>query len=483
VGLTYNLDRLDTLIGPVLHAGRVPGAALAVVIEGRIAFVQSYGYRDLAASLPMTSDTLYPIASTTKAISATLLGMLVDANLLAWDEPVQSYLPGFRLSDQLHSAQVTLRDLVIMRTGLPRHDWLWIDHPIDRAGLVRRLRHLEHSAGFRERFQYNNLTVTAAGHIAEIVTGSSWETLIRERILEPLGMRASTCNVLAGQSMSLSYHETTAGELIPTVRLATEVGAPSGGALHSSVEEMARWVAFNLGGGKVDGRQLIEPRTLQEIHSPQIAVGADPSAPTAGAMYGMGWFVDRYRSCLRISHGGYLHDVNSEVTLFPYEHIGIVSTTNFGCPRLARLINQHAFDLLMGFAPLQTVEQKMAEYQQSIAETRGRNTAAPRVLGTQPSHPLDEYAGVFAHAAYGSVEVLRSGDDLSLRRAALRVRLQHWHYDSWYAEDDELFAPNESHPFDRANRVSFETDVDGVVSAILLRLEPAVAPIRFARIR
>jgi CubicO group peptidase (beta-lactamase class C family) len=182
---------LDALIEPMLQAARIPGAAIAIVAGGETGFSRGYGYRDLAAKLPMTSRTLYPIGSTTKAINATVLGMLVDEGLLAWDAPVQNYLPQLRMRDAAVSAQVTLRDLIVMRTGLPRHDWVWTENSVRRAELAERLRHLESSAGFRERFQYNNMTVTIAGHVAELVTGQSWNDLVRQHLLEPLDMNVT----------------------------------------------------------------------------------------------------------------------------------------------------------------------------------------------------------------------------------------------------------------------------------------------------
>jgi CubicO group peptidase (beta-lactamase class C family) len=109
-----NIAKLDALIEPMLRAARIPGAAIAIVAEGKIALTRGYGLRDVEANVPLTSDTLYPIASTAKALNATLIGMLVNEGRLAWDEPVQQYLPGFRLKDPGISTQVTLRDLLAM---------------------------------------------------------------------------------------------------------------------------------------------------------------------------------------------------------------------------------------------------------------------------------------------------------------------------------------------------------------------------------
>jgi CubicO group peptidase (beta-lactamase class C family) len=475
------LDRIDGLIEPILRTARIPGAAIAVVAGGENVFAKGYGYRDLGSLKPMTARTVYPVASTTKSINATLLGMLVDDGLLSWDRPVQDYLPRFRLEDSTIGAQATLRDLVTMRTGLPRHDWLWAENPISRADLVSRLQHMPLSCGFRERFQYNNLTVVVAGHVAEVVTGSSWEALVQERILVPLGMRDTGFSLPRVDDVTLAYHENSRRELIVTKRLATELAGPSGGSVHSTVVDMARWISFNLSGAEVDNQRLISPRGLAEIHSPQVMAGNDPSAPTTGAAYALGWFVDTYNGRARLSHPGYLHDVNSEIMLFPEDGIGIVSFINLGGPAYARIISQRAFDLIMGFTPTQPIEAAMTQYEQKIVDTRKRNASVPRVENTSPSHRLDDYLGVYVHPGYGKVEIDRSSAGLMFQRNNLRLALRHHHYDAWVAEDNDLFPIHIAHPFDSAGHFLFETNPTGEVSAVSIRLEPTLLPVRFQK--
>jgi CubicO group peptidase (beta-lactamase class C family) len=479
--LLKNLEKLDAIVEGMLGAARVPGAALAVVVGEDIVFAGGFGYRDVDLRLPMQPTTLYPIASTTKAINATLLGMLVDEGRLGWDVPVQSYLPNFRLRDPLSSSQATVRDLITMRTGLPRHDWVCIENPGGRAELVERLQHLELSSGFRERFQYNNLTVTVAGHVAERVAGRSWEEMVRERILEPLGMRNTTSTRPPAERVTKSYHENTQRELLATRPLPVEVTAPSGGALYSSVSDMARWITFNLQGGKIQGRQLIQPRTLAEIHSPQVMVREDPTAPSPSAGYALGWYIDTHASYARLSHGGDLHDVSSEVAIFPQHNLGFVSFSNRSAPSLARLLNQHAFGLLMDISCGGTVQGGLELYERRIEEARERLLAVPRVENTAPSHSLDAYAGVYRHAAYGEVEIHRDGKGLVLHRRSLILPLQHWHYDAWMACDDDSVTCY-GQVFDRTSRLLFETNPDGQIASVSVPLEPAVPSIRFDKV-
>jgi CubicO group peptidase (beta-lactamase class C family) len=485
MGLTTNfrrLERLDAITEEVLRAARIPGAAIAIVAHGETVFAKGYGYRDFEAKLPVTSETVYPIASTTKAMNATLLGTLIDEGRLAWDEPVQSYLPSFHLQDHAISAQVTVRDLVVMRTGLPRHDWLWIGRSISRAELVARLRYLDLSAGFRERFQYNNLTVTTAGHVAEVIAGQSWEDLVKGRILEPLGMRCTQFALPATDNVAASYHENSAREIKLTQRLATEITAPSGGAIHSTVEDMARWMLFNLNAGQTPRQALVKPHTLEEIHSRQIVVRpSDVPDLSPDVAYGMGWFVDTYNGASRLSHSGYVHDVNSEVTLLPQYGVGVVSFTNFGFPALARFLNQQAVDLITGFKSDQTVEDRLAQYEEKIKTVRQRNESVRRVANTSPSHSLSDYAGDYLHRGYGRVEIRQEGQELILRLNQLVLPLQHWHLDVWVAQDTGIFFLHLAHAFDGASRMPFHTNIDGDVAAVSIGLEPAVAPIRFEK--
>ena len=476
-----NLPQIDALIESVLRTARIPGGALAIVVDGATVFSKGYGYRDLAARLPVTADTVHAIASTTKAMNTTLLGMLVDEGKLAWDHPVQRYLPHFRLQDSDVGRSITLRDLVTMRTGLAPHEFVWVESRIDRADLVERLAHLPLSAGLRERFQYSDLTPTLAGHIAEVVTGCSWEELILHRLLEPLGMTDTGFESPANGDVTLAYHENERRELLVTRPFATEPIAPAGGSIHSTVRDMARWVAFNLAGGQVDGRQLIQPRSLQEIHTPWMLMGTDGAAPSAGAAYGLGWFIDTYNGHSRISHTGYLHDLNSCVSLFPETGIGVVSFSNFASSRVAQLLNQLAFDGLLGLPPAQSVEQLLTRYEQKIAATRQRNSAVRRVADTSPSHALDDYAGRYDHPGYGAVEIRRVGAVLHFVRNDLMVPLAHWHYDAWVFDANELFEIHKQHLFDGANRVMFSANADGEIDTLSLPLEATLPPARFVK--
>jgi len=252
--------------------------------------------------------------------------------------------------------------------------------------------------------------------------------------------------------------------------------------IYSTVTDMALWIKFNMNHGFVRGRQLIRPETLAQIHSPQMVIGADSAAPTPGATYGLGWIVDAHSGLHRISHGGNLHDVTSEVAFFPSCKLGFVAFSNLGAPSISRLIYLHALSLLVGCPAGETLAERLALYESRIEETRQRNAAVTRVSSTSPSHVLDEYTGAYRHPGYGEITIERDGAHLMLRRHTLALVLEHWHYDAWVAADNDTFVIHSAHAFDKVSRLLFQTDADGKIESLSIRLEAAVSPIHFSKV-
>lgn len=470
---------LESLVTPVLEAGRVPGAAVAIVKDGQLFAASGFGYRDLARRIPCEPGTIYPVASTSKGINAALIALLADEGTLDWDVPIRSYVPELRFADFVCTEQATLRDLVLMRTGLPRHDMVWLGVDTDRAALARRLADLPFSFNFRERFQYNNLTVTLAGHVAERVTGRPWEALVTERLLIPLGM---TCTGFSSDPAltTRAYRETIDRSLVEHRPLPATATAPSGGAIFSSVTDMARWALLHCDQTFARKVAVLRPETIGALHRPQI-LGLDAGAPSADAAYGGGWFVDSLNGVPRISHGGDLNGINSHLMLFPTLGLGMVTFTNFGAVSLASLINAMIAARLLHMSP-PSLDERLAVYEQRVAETAAFHNAMRRVADTAPSHRLDDYVGAYGHAGYGCWQIVRRGDELSLVRDWVDISLKHWHYDSWAPAEPERFGLQRLHPFGFGSRMLFETDVEGRIAALTVHFEPAVEPIRLTRV-
>jgi len=182
---------LDALIHQTLERWHVPGLALAVVSGDEVLHLTGYGQRDPTRGLPVTPETLFPIASMTKSFAAMSFGLLVDDGKLEWDKPVRTYLPSWQMFDPILTETLTVRDMLSHRSGLPSHDWIWWGSDFTRRDLLARLRHLEPNAPIRSRFQYNNVLYMLASLIVEEVAGVSWERFVQTRIFDELGMKRS----------------------------------------------------------------------------------------------------------------------------------------------------------------------------------------------------------------------------------------------------------------------------------------------------
>ncbi|HSQ34383.1 MAG TPA: serine hydrolase domain-containing protein, partial [Candidatus Binatia bacterium] len=325
------LVSFDDIVAKGLAALNVPGVAVAIVVDNEVVLAKGYGYRDLEKKIPMTADTILAIGSSSKAFTTFAMGTLVDRGSMEWDVPLRRYIPWFTLTDAGTSERITPRDLVTHRSGLPRHDLVWYNnYGASREEFVRRLAFLQPTADLREKFQYNNLMFLTAGFLVEILTGEKWEDSIRRLVLEPLGMKRSNFSVLDSQKdvdFAFPYNENNGVlERIP-FRDITNVGPA--GAINSSVNDMSRWLLVHLNSGTLDGKPMIQPQTLEDMHLAHMPTGQTPTlVELSPASYGMGWFVDTYRGHGRVHHGGSIDGFSAMISMFPADGVGFVVLSN-----------------------------------------------------------------------------------------------------------------------------------------------------------
>lgn len=474
------LEGLRPQLERALEDFGVPGLALGVVVDGEVVLLEGFGLRDVEAGLPVTPDTLFAIGSSSKAFTTMVLGTLVDEGLVEWDRPVRSFIPELRMFDEHATANLTVRDLVTHRSGLPRHDASWYNADLPRPELVARLEFLEPFADIRERFHYQNLMFLTAGHLVERVTGKSWEENVRERVFEPLGMSRSNFSVDTSQGTddySLPYLSDAGKTRRIPFRNIDAVGPA--GSINSSARDMVRWLQLHLGGGEVDGSRLVQGPTLREMHTPQVVVGGypEPDDRTLLQCYGLGWFIESYRGRYLVHHGGAIDGFIAMVSFMPREGIGVVTLTNASGVRLAPLVDRVVADRLLGEADHDWLGEALARRRTAEAAQAEASAAKDslRVAGTSPSHPLAGYAGEYAHPGYGTAVVELVDGALRLTYNRMSGPLEHWHYDVFEVPDDGT-------PGLGGVRVQFRSDMDGRVAAMVSPLEPEVSPIVFERL-
>ena len=246
---------LDRLAVDAMADWKVPGAAIAVVQDGKVALTKSYGQRDVEANLPVTAATRFAICSITKSFTATGVALLHNEGRLDWTKPVRDYLPEFRLHDPVATERLTIRDLLSHQSGLPRHDWVHFAGDRAPAELLGLMRHLELSRDIRAAWQYNNLCYNAVGLLIERVSGQSYQSFIRARLTDRLGMTVGftldDLEASADAPRPYMMHEETR---LPAMRL--PIRTPASGAINTSVADLANWMRLHLGKGEFNGERL-----------------------------------------------------------------------------------------------------------------------------------------------------------------------------------------------------------------------------------
>jgi CubicO group peptidase (beta-lactamase class C family) len=468
----------EAYLETALRDWRAPGLAIAIVQDGNMVFSKGLGVATIERGTPVTPDTLFAIASTTKAFTAVGIAILVDEGKLDWAAPVRRYLPRFQLGHGDDYASTSLRDMMSHRTGLARHDLLWYNNKnLTRADLLARLPYLDTFAPLRAAYQYNNIMVMLAGHALEEVAGMSWEAFTKARILDPLGMRRSTLSLeqMARDSDFANGHRLKDGETAFSIPLRPEDPIGPAGGLNASVNDMAKWVALQLGRGSTGSVRLFSKAQSDAMWEPQITAGGVPSNPELSrGFYGLGWRIDSYRGMTRIAHGGNLNGFSSRVTLFPEKNLGIVALSNLGASPLPGHVSLDMVDHLLGLEPANWSARNLARRNPTNTSTM---PSVPQVTATSPSRPLAAFVGRYNHKGYGDMIVSLGVTGLRASYNDMPMRLDHWHYDVFNAtadrgEDGDL----------NTIKFSFVSNVEGQIGSLAAKMDENVPPIVFERV-
>jgi CubicO group peptidase (beta-lactamase class C family) len=433
---------LDAYAGRVMKTFEAPGMALAIVEKGQAPLVRAWGVRRLGESAPVDTDTLFAIGSTTKAFTSTALALLVDEGKFGWDSKVADLLPGFRMHDPFASAEMTVRDLLVHRSGLGlgAGDLLFFP-PSDRsrADIVRALRHIKPATGFRASFAYDNLLYVVAGELIEAQSGKSWEQFTRERLLAPLGMdRASTSSALPEGANRAWPHARASGAIRgegPVVALAGPTlldNAAPAGAINAGIAELARWLELQLGRGldPKTGKRIFSEAQARELWAPQTVIPVTPlpeplrlAQPNFRA-YALGWNVSDYRGNLLVAHSGGVQGMVTLIAMLPARDVAVAVVANVEDVGVTNAMVERVLDHYLGLespdwpaAWTQFREGRLAGARAALAKAAADEKARGGT-GRGPSLPLAQYAGNYRDDWYGGA-VIQSD------RKGLRIRLEH----------------------------------------------------------
>jgi CubicO group peptidase (beta-lactamase class C family) len=486
----------DAAAARVLKVFEVPGLALAVVKDGRVVVAKGCGLKKLGESALVDSRTLFGIASNTKAFTAAALGLLVDEGKIGWDDPVVSFLPAFQMFDPYVTREMTVRDLLVHRSGLGlgAGDLLWWPPTTyDRKEIFRRLRFIRPATSFRSAYAYDNVLYLVAGELIEAVSGKSWEDFVGDRLLRRVGM--TTSSVRFSDAERRGNLSTPHARVEGIVRVVKPFGSdntnPAGGIV-SNAEDMAKWMLVLLNEGRLaDGSQLLSKETVREMMTVVTPLPNPDPAPELAALksnfrgYGLGLSLHDYRGRKVVTHSGALPGYLSKVTLLPELGLGIAVLTNQESAEAFYSLTWHIVDFYLG-AP-QTDWADAFLKVRARAEARNaealKKKAGARATSSRPSLALEKYAGTYRDDWYGDIEIMLLNGKLILsfnRTPALVGDLEHWQYDTFLVRwrDRELradaflsFALNPDGTIDQAKMRPFspETDFSFDFQDLLLR--------------
>jgi CubicO group peptidase (beta-lactamase class C family) len=477
---TPELADLEAVINDTLKLWNTHGVAVAVVKDGQVILSKGYGQRDAEKQLPMTSQTVMPVASVTKSFTVASLATLVRDGKLEWDKPVRDIMPDFRMQDHYAMLNITPRDLVTHRSGLPRHDFSWFGSTATREQLYKRIQHFEPSAQLRTTFQYNNFMYMTAGYLGGKIAGSTWEDLVRESLFRPLGMKNSSFtidDVLKEPDHGTGYRQDDDDKPFPIAYQQLTAMGPTG-SINSNAENMSRYLRMLLGQGKFEGRTILNASDIVEMTNPQMVIAdARRFSEISSTQYGMGFFLTHYRGERLVHHGGNMPGSSSLLSFMPQRNVGVWVSTNMSGSSIPSIVSYAIYDRLL---KLQAINWNERFKEIDVKGKASRKDAVkqnltPRKSGTTPAHPLDAYVAEYDHPGYGVIGVSRSNDDLAVTYNGFRSPLKHFHYEVWQAPRDER---NDLSEF----KLTFVTSVDGEVNSISAAMESAVKPVIFNRL-
>ncbi|MEZ5463164.1 serine hydrolase [Dokdonella sp.] len=488
---------LDARINTVIREQGVPGMAVAIVEEGKTVVARGYGVLKLGSGEPVDADTIFPIGSVSKAFTSAALAVLVDDGKIDWDDPVVNHLPGFQMYDPWVTREISIRDLLVHRSGLGlgAGDLLFVPRTSrSREDAVHRLRYIKPATSFRSGYAYDNLLYIVAGQLIESVSGQTWEAFVRDRLLKPAGMNDSTTEsvVRFARENRAQPHARLDGKmrgignqevLDEKTSVISDAAAPAGGVL-SSANDMGRWLAIQLGHGALPGSGADQPRLFseeagREMWTPQVLIPIrqfpEPIADATPqfSAYALGWDVEDYRGTKIITHGGAVFGAQTLVVLVPQKDVGFYLQINSEDGVVLRGMMNELLDHYLG-APSRDWVSDFATYKKErvAAALEALDALASEPVAAKRSRPslaLSGYAGTFADPWYGPVEITQQKGKLRINftlSPGMIGTLEHFQYDTFRTVWDDRTIENAY--------VTFALDAEGKVSQITLK---AVSPL------
>lgn len=420
-------QQIDSLVQKTMTTFNVPGIAVAILKDGEVVHMKGYGTRSLDDGGKVDENTLFGVASNTKAMTSAALAMLIDDGKLEWDTKVIEVIPEFKLYDPYVTSEFTVRDLLTHRSGLGLGAgdlMVWPSrNTTQKDELIYNLRYLKPVSSFRSQYDYDNLLYIVAGVIVERISGQDYESFIEENIFQPLEMDRSAVNynLIEDKSNVIDGHAPSNGKLTPVGLSFTEAANPAAG-VYSSVADMSKWVQAQLNGGKYGEnleKELFSERQHREMWTPQTLVGTGKGDyNTNFRAYGLGWFLSDVNGYKEVTHTGGLLGIVSQVTMIPDLELGIIVLTNQQSGAAFRSITNSIKDAYFGIKGKDRITQynesrlRAERKADSVVAEVWRNVAEVQKENKMSLEALAKYTGDYQDPWFGRVKIKMESEKL-----------------------------------------------------------------------
>ncbi len=475
------IEAVDKELNKVLEISKAAGFAIAIVKGKEVIYAKGFGYRDLENKLPVTPNTVFAIGSTTKAFTASLMGILEDKGKVDLNESPRTYIPELQFYNSEMNKQITIKDLMTHSTGLPRHDGsAKIFTTNSKSDLITRLKFQEPVVPVRSKWIYNNNMYMLQGAITERLTNKTWAQNIENILFQPLDMENSSTNITDlemnreaalgyivedGKNIEIDYFDLTALE--------------PAGAINSSVNDMSKWMIAWLNSGKYNKQQVLPSNFVKQALSSQMIISgrfprkSDPSSFMNN--YGYGWFLASYKGHYRADHSGNIDGFTATISLYPADELGIVVLANQNRSGLTQTVRNLVTDILLETPETEDWMARLAKYVKQQIKIQEVKTIASK---DKPLGDLKKYTGFYNHRGYGTFEVVIENGSLFAKFPSKKLWLntvQEDVFDTYYVLDGKV----ETKYKDKTIR--FMTTVEGDVSGLSIGLERTLKPIVFRK--
>lgn len=464
-----NFEELNSYFERAYKEFNLPGLAVGIIKDGEVVFKKGYGYQNTESKTLITPQTVFGVASVSKAFTGAAILMLVDEKKIKLDDKVIKYLPDFRLNDYYITKELTIRDLLIHRVGLATFDGdkLWYGTNYSREEVIERIRELPVKNSFRSKFGYQNIMYIVAGELIKKVTGKTWDEFTQERIFNPLEMKtATTTNIGFENRNDVAFPHV---DNKPQYFIDYDNSGPAA-SINASVEDLLQWAKMWLQKGKFNDNTILSPTAYYTAISSQMMLSGGQGEEVFGQHffnYGLGWFLSDYYGRKLVYHDGGLPGIYSKVLFIPEEKLGIVVLSN----ELINVGNTIKYKIIDAF-----INDKETDYITRDLENIKRykkmqsdmvnDRINKRILGTSPSLEMEKYSGEYEDKMYGKTLVNKIGDDYYFTMVPtaklFNGKMEHWHYDTFKVQ----FAD----PFLTFALVTFKMNKEGDVEGFTIDL-------------